>query len=97
MRPVPESWTDVFAARLRDLVAERSDLVALTAAMAHPTGLAQTATRWPERVVDVGIAEQHAVTSAAGLAMGGLHPVVALYATFANRAFDQMISRAIAG
>jgi 1-deoxy-D-xylulose-5-phosphate synthase len=66
-------------------------VVAITAAMLHPTGLAAFAEAFPDRVYDVGIAEQHAVTSAAGLAMGGLHPVVAIYATFLNRAFDQVL------
>jgi 1-deoxy-D-xylulose-5-phosphate synthase len=66
-------------------------VVAITAAMLHPTGLAPFAEAYPDRVFDVGIAEQHAVTSAAGLAMGGLHPVVAIYATFLNRAFDQVL------
>jgi 1-deoxy-D-xylulose-5-phosphate synthase len=65
--------------------------VAITAAMLHPTGLAQFAEAFPDRIYDVGIAEQHAVTSAAGLAMGGLHPVVAVYSTFLNRAFDQLL------
>ncbi|MGH3834858.1 MAG: transketolase C-terminal domain-containing protein, partial [Pseudonocardiaceae bacterium] len=67
------------------------DVVCLTAAMRHPTGLGTFAARFPHRVFDVGIAEQHAVTSAAGLAIGGLHPVVALYSTFASRAFDQLL------
>jgi 1-deoxy-D-xylulose-5-phosphate synthase len=66
-------------------------VVAITAAMLHPTGLAQFAAAYPDRVYDVGIAEQHAVTSAAGLAMAGLHPVVAIYSTFLNRAFDQTL------
>jgi 1-deoxy-D-xylulose-5-phosphate synthase len=66
-------------------------VVAITAAMLHPTGLAKFAVAYPDRVFDVGIAEQHAVTSAAGLAMGGMHPVVAIYATFLNRAFDQVL------
>ena len=66
-------------------------MVAITAAMLHPTGLARFASVYPDRVFDVGIAEQHAVTSAAGLAMGGLHPVVAIYSTFLNRAFDQVM------
>jgi 1-deoxy-D-xylulose-5-phosphate synthase len=69
----------------------RPDVVAITAAMLHPTGLAQFAAAYPDRVYDVGIAEQHAVTSAAGLAMAGLHPVVAIYSTFLNRAFDQTL------
>ncbi|EST34190.1 1-deoxy-D-xylulose-5-phosphate synthase [Streptomyces roseochromogenus] len=85
------SWTDVFGAELAELGAERPDLVAITAAMLAPTGLSRFAERHPERTFDVGIAEQHAVTSAAGLALGGLHPVVALYATFLNRAFDQVL------
>ena len=71
--------------------AERPDVVAITAAMCGPTGLAPFATAFPDRVFDVGIAEQHALTSAAGLAMGGMHPVVAVYATFLNRAFDQLL------
>jgi 1-deoxy-D-xylulose-5-phosphate synthase len=73
------------------LGAERSDLVGITAAMLHPVGLQLFAAKYPERTFDVGIAEQHAATSAAGLAMGGMHPVVALYATFLNRAFDQVL------
>ena len=92
---VPKSegrrWTDVFASELLALGRERSDIVAVTAAMAHPTGLNAFGEEFPDRLYDVGIAEQHAVTSAAGLAMGGLHPVVAIYATFLNRAFDQML------
>ncbi|MFE0647363.1 1-deoxy-D-xylulose-5-phosphate synthase [Streptomyces sp. NPDC059534] len=85
------AWTDVFGEELAELGEERPDVVALTAAMLAPTGLAPFAERFPDRTFDVGIAEQHAVTSAAGLALGGLHPVVALYATFLNRAFDQML------
>ncbi|MEV7885294.1 1-deoxy-D-xylulose-5-phosphate synthase [Streptomyces sp. NPDC002817] len=85
------SWTDVFGDELVKIGTERSDVVALTAAMLHPTGLAEFAEAYPERVFDVGIAEQHAVTCAAGLALGGLHPVVAVYATFLNRAFDQVL------
>src|SRR5204862_6586053 len=73
------------------LGADREDIVAITAAMLGPTGLDKFASRFPARTFDVGIAEQHAVTSAAGLAMGGLHPVVAVYATFLNRAFDQVL------
>lgn len=84
-------WTDVFAAELPLIGAEREDVVAITAAMLRPTGLLPFAQRYPERVHDVGIAEQHAVASAAGLAYGGLHPVVAIYATFMNRAFDQVL------
>ncbi|MFI9581847.1 1-deoxy-D-xylulose-5-phosphate synthase [Streptomyces sp. NPDC052236] len=85
------SWTKVFGSELVKIGAERSDVVALTAAMLHPTGLAGFFDAYPDRVFDVGIAEQHATTSAAGLAMGGLHPVVAMYATFLNRAFDQVL------
>jgi 1-deoxy-D-xylulose-5-phosphate synthase len=84
-------WTKIFANEMVAIGAERPDVVAITAAMLHPTGLAQFAERYPDRLYDVGIAEQHAVTSAAGLAMGGLHPVVAVYATFLNRAFDQVL------
>jgi 1-deoxy-D-xylulose-5-phosphate synthase len=85
------TWTEVFAAEMQALVARRPDVVAVTAAMLDPTGLTDTAGAAPGRVFDVGIAEQHAVTSAAGLALGGLHPVVAVYATFLNRAFDQVL------
>jgi 1-deoxy-D-xylulose-5-phosphate synthase len=85
------AWTDVFAQELVRIGEERHDVIAITAAMLRPTGLLAFAERHPDRVYDVGIAEQHAVTSAAGLAYGGLHPVVALYATFMNRAFDQML------
>ncbi|MEX8059878.1 1-deoxy-D-xylulose-5-phosphate synthase [Microbacterium sp. 16-032] len=84
-------WTDVFAEELVKVGAERQDIIAMTAAMLRPTGLQHFAERFPERVYDVGIAEQHAVASAAGLAFGGLHPVVAIYATFMNRAFDQVM------
>lgn len=84
-------WTDVFGAELERIAAERPDVVALTAAMTQPVGLRGFSRRFPDRVFDVGIAEQHAVTSAAGLAMGGLHPVVCLYATFLNRAVDQIM------
>ncbi len=89
--PPKRTWTDVFAAELVAIGAHRPDVVAITAAMLHPTGLAPFKAAYPERVYDVGIAEQHAMTSAAGLAMGGLHPVVAVYATFLNRAFDQLL------
>ncbi|ALJ20429.1 1-deoxy-D-xylulose-5-phosphate synthase [Microbacterium sp. No. 7] len=84
-------WTGVFAETLLQAGERREDLVAITAAMLRPTGLLPFAQRFPDRVLDVGIAEQHAVASAAGLAYGGLHPVVALYATFMNRAFDQVL------
>lgn len=85
------SWTSVFADELLRLATENERIVAITAAMLRPTGLHKMAERFPSRVHDVGIAEQHAVASAAGLAFGGLHPVVALYATFINRAFDQVL------
>ena len=88
---VRRSWTSAFSDHLLELGAVRPDVVAITAAMMHPTGLGAFAAAYPERVFDVGIAEQHAVTFAAGLARGGLHPVVALYATFLNRAFDQVL------
>ena len=89
--PKGQVWTDVFADEMVTLGAERKDLVAITAAMMHPVGLHLFAAKYPDRTFDVGIAEQHATTSAAGLAMGGLHPVVAVYATFLNRAFDQVL------
>ncbi|MFE9687494.1 1-deoxy-D-xylulose-5-phosphate synthase [Streptomyces sp. NPDC006285] len=89
--PVLPSWTSVFSKSLLHLAEQREDIVAVTASMLRPTGLHPMRERFPERVFDVGIAEQHAVTSAAGLAMGGLHPVVAIYATFLNRAFDQVL------
>ncbi|WP_305782696.1 1-deoxy-D-xylulose-5-phosphate synthase [Symbioplanes lichenis] len=84
-------WTAVFAEELVAIADERPDIVGITAAMAEPTGIAALARKYPKRAYDVGIAEQHAATSAAGLAMGGLHPVVAVYATFLNRAFDQVL------
>jgi 1-deoxy-D-xylulose-5-phosphate synthase len=84
-------WTAVFSDEIVRIGEERDDVVAVTAAMCEPTGLGPFARRFPNRYFDVGIAEQHAVTSAAGLAMGGLHPVVAVYATFLNRAFDQLL------
>ncbi|WP_104199054.1 1-deoxy-D-xylulose-5-phosphate synthase [Cryobacterium sp. Y29] len=86
-----ESWTSVFADELLQLAIGNERIVGITAAMLRPIGLHKMAERFPSRVHDVGIAEQHAVTSAAGLAYGGLHPVVALYATFINRAFDQVL------
>ncbi|GGO26538.1 1-deoxy-D-xylulose-5-phosphate synthase 2 [Microbispora rosea subsp. aerata] len=90
-RPKPHSWTNVFSEEIVKIGRERDDIVAITAAMLHPVGLAPFAEAYPDRIYDVGIAEQHALTSAAGLALGGLHPVVALYATFLNRAFDQLL------
>jgi 1-deoxy-D-xylulose-5-phosphate synthase len=89
--PGKPTWTSVFADEITAIGAQRADVVCVTAAMLHPTGLGQFAARFPDRIFDVGIAEQHAVTSAAGLALGGLHPVVALYSTFVSRAFDQLL------
>lgn len=86
-----QSWTGVFAEEITRLAEENPKLVGITAAMLRPVGLHRFKERFPERVLDVGIAEQHAVTSAAGLAFGGLHPVVAIYSTFMNRAFDQVL------
>ena len=85
------SWTQVFSDELVEIGAEREDIVAITAAMLGPTGLDKFAAAYPDRTIDVGIAEQHAVTSAAGMAFAGLHPVVAVYSTFLNRAFDQLL------
>jgi 1-deoxy-D-xylulose-5-phosphate synthase len=93
-RPVSASgptWTEVFADEIAGIADERPDVVGITAAMLIPVGLHRFAARHPERVFDVGIAEQHAVTSAAGMAFAGLHPVVAVYATFLNRALDQVL------
>ncbi|AZG44201.1 1-deoxy-D-xylulose-5-phosphate synthase [Gordonia insulae] len=87
----PHDWTSVFSAALVDAGARRRDVVAITAAMPGPTGLTPFGERFPDRMFDVGIAEQHAMTSAAGLALGGLHPVLAIYSTFLNRAFDQLL------
>jgi len=84
-------WTSIFSSEIASLAAKHENLVGITAAMLHPVGLAEFAKKFPNRVFDVGIAEQHAVTSAAGMAFGGLHPVVAVYATFMNRAFDQVM------
>lgn len=84
-------WTSVFGDELVALAHERSDIVGITAAMGDSTGISKLAAAYPERAFDVGIAEQHATTSAAGLALGGMHPVVAIYATFLNRAFDQVL------
>jgi len=85
------TWTKVFGSELVEIGKERDDIVAITAAMLGPTGLDQFAEHFPDRTIDVGIAEQHAVTSAAGMAFTGLHPVVAVYSTFLNRAFDQLL------
>ena len=90
---VPErfGWTAVFAEEIVSLARADERIVAITAAMQQPVGLQPLADAMPERVIDVGIAEQHALTAAAGMAYAGLHPVVALYATFLNRAFDQVL------
>ncbi|MFI6771722.1 1-deoxy-D-xylulose-5-phosphate synthase [Nocardia sp. NPDC050412] len=89
--PKALGWTSVFSEELIAQAEKRDDIVAITAAMPGPTGLAAFGERFPERMFDVGIAEQHAMASAAGLALGGMHPVVAIYSTFLNRAFDQLL------
>jgi len=91
VKPTGPTWTGAFSDELIAIGHERPDVVAITAAMLGPTGLDKFAEMFPDRTYDVGIAEQHAVTSAAGMAYGGLHPVIALYATFLNRAFDQVL------
>ena len=85
------SWTSVFADELVSIADKNKSVVGITAAMLIPVGMHKFAAKYPDRVFDVGIAEQHAVTSSAGMAFGGLHPVVAVYATFMNRAFDQVL------
>ena len=90
-KPKGKIWTDHFSEAIVEIGERRTDVVAITAAMMHPVGLDVFAEKYPERTFDVGIAEQHAVTSAAGLAIGGMHPVFAVYATFLNRAFDQVL------
>ena len=91
LAPSGTSWTRVFSDELISLGEKKKEIVAITAAMLGPTGLDAFGKRFPERTFDVGIAEQHATTSAAGLAFTGLHPVVAVYSTFLNRAFDQLL------
>lgn len=86
-----ESWTSVFSKEVLKIAENKPNLVGITGAMLIPVGLHRFAEKFPDRVFDVGIAEQHALTSAAGMAFGGLHPVVAVYATFINRAFDQVL------
>ena len=86
-----KSWTSVFSDELVKIGSERKDVVALTAAMMGPTGLDKFQKSFPDRTFDVGIAEQHATTAAAGMAYAGLHPVFAVYSTFLNRAFDQLL------
>ena len=93
-KPVKKSepnWTSVFSDEIAAIGAEREDVVAITAAMLGPTGLEKFQKLFPKRTIDVGIAEQHATTAAAGMAFAGLHPVIALYSTFLNRAFDQLL------
>jgi 1-deoxy-D-xylulose-5-phosphate synthase len=85
------SWTNVFSEEITQIGRENPKVVAITAAMLGPTGLDKFAQSFPDRTIDVGIAEQHAVTSAAGLAYAGVHPVIAIYSTFLNRAFDQLL------
>ncbi|QMU69266.1 1-deoxy-D-xylulose-5-phosphate synthase [Streptacidiphilus sp. P02-A3a] len=85
------SWTSVLGNELVELARRRPELVAITAAMGAPLGLTKFAREFPDRFFDVGIAEQHAAVSAAGMATGGLHPVFVVYATFLNRAFDQVL------
>jgi len=85
------SWTNIFSEEITQIGREDSKIVAITAAMLGPTGLDKFAQSFPERTIDVGIAEQHAATSAAGLAYAGMHPVIAIYSTFLNRAFDQLL------
>ena len=91
LKSAPASWTSVFSKSIVEIGTERSDVVAITAAMLGPTGLTAFSEAFPNRTFDVGIAEQHAVTSAVGMAHAGLHPVVAVYSTFLNRAIDQVI------
>lgn len=91
LAPPAVGWTTVFSEEMVRIGSRRPDVVAITAAMLGPVGLEAFAAAYPQRCFDVGIAEQHALTSAAGLAHGGLHPVIALYATFLNRAFDQLL------
>jgi 1-deoxy-D-xylulose-5-phosphate synthase len=91
VEPGKPTWTDVFSDEIAHLGARHAEVVCLTAAMMRPVGLHRLATAFPDRVIDTGIAEQHTVTCAAGLAMAGMHPVVCLYATFLNRAFDQLL------
>ena len=88
---VGRGWTDEFSDEMVRIGQDRPDVVAITAAMMIPVGLRDFCDHFPERTFDVGIAEQHALTMAAGLAFTGLHPVVAVYATFLNRAFDQLL------
>lgn len=90
-KAVPTGYTQAFADSIIKEAEQDSRIVALTAAMPGPTGLLPFQERFPERFFDVGIAEQHCVTGAAGMAMGGLRPIVALYSTFLSRAWDQVV------
>jgi 1-deoxy-D-xylulose-5-phosphate synthase len=90
-KSVPTGYTQAFADSIIKIAEQDSRIMAITAAMPGPTGLLPFQARFPDRFIDVGIAEQHAVTAAAGMAMGGLRPVVALYSTFLNRAWDQIV------
>lgn len=90
-KPKGKIWTDHFSDAIVEIGQRRPDVVGITAAMMHPVGLDKFQARFPDRTFDVGIAEQHAATSAAGLALGGMHPVFAVYGTFLNRAFDQVL------
>ncbi|WP_237202579.1 1-deoxy-D-xylulose-5-phosphate synthase [Rothia endophytica] len=90
-KPSDKSWTSVFAQEIKEIADERKDIVGITGAMLIPVGLKPMAAAHPDRVIDVGIAEQHAIAMSAGLAYGGQHPVIALYATFLNRGFDQLL------
>ncbi len=85
------SWTNIFSEEITQIGQENSKIIAITAAMLGPTGLDKFAQSFPDRTIDVGIAEQHAVSSAAGLSYAGMHPVIAIYSTFLNRAFDQLL------
>ncbi len=89
--PPKAGWTKVFADEIVAIGHERPEVVAITAAMLEPVGLGAFQRAFPERTFDVGIAEQHAMTSAAGLALGGMRPFVCIYSTFLNRAFDQLL------
>jgi 1-deoxy-D-xylulose-5-phosphate synthase len=91
IKDVGNTWTKIFGSEMVAIGEERCDVVAITAAMLGPTGLVEFRNRFPDRTIDVGIAEQHAVTSAAGMAFAGLHPVIAVYSSFLNRAFDQLL------
>jgi 1-deoxy-D-xylulose-5-phosphate synthase len=90
-KAVPTGYTQAFSDAVIKEAEQEPRLVAITAAMPGPTGLLPFQAHFPDRIFDVGIAEQHAVTAAAGMAMGGLRPVVALYSTFLNRAWDQVV------